>query len=108
LGLTEFLDVGKTLAVSIFYCPRADKDRLQLAESFSIDGELLDFTPYLEIAEAQVALEEQKAASKAVTSARRAFKAQTTEDGGHHDPGLIGRLHGCIVVMEDVLKNMVL
>ena len=78
---------------------------MQLAESFSIDGELLDFTPYLEIAEAQVASEEQKAASKAVTSARRAFKDQTTEDGGHHDPGLIGRLHGCIGPMEDVLRK---
>ena len=104
-GLTKFLDVGKTLAASIFYAPRADKDRLQLAESFSNDGELLDFTPYLEIAEAQVASEEQKAASKAVTSARRAFKAQTTEDGGHHDPGLIGRLRGCIGPMEDVLRQ---
>lgn len=106
LGITEFLDVGKTLAVSIFYSPRVDKDRLHLAESISIDSEPLDFNSYLEIAEAQVASEEQKAASKAVTSARRAFRAQTTEDGGHHDPGLIGRLHGCIVSMEDMLKNM--
>ena len=40
LGLKFHLDVGKTLANSIFFLPRAAPENLHLAESFSVDGQL--------------------------------------------------------------------
>ena len=45
LGLKLHLDVGKTLANSIFFLPRVAPENLHLAESFSVDGKLLNFSP---------------------------------------------------------------
>ena len=74
LGLERYLDVGKTIANSIFFYPRAAEENLQLAESFSTDGKLLNFEPYLDAADQQVAKEVAEAEKEAALKEQAIFK----------------------------------
>ena len=105
LGLKFHLDVGKTLANSIFFLPRAAPENLHLAESFSVDGQLLNFSPYLDIAEKQVSLEEVEAEREASSKAAAIFK--TISDGSTNsvDGDLFDLLRQSIGPMDDVLRK---
>ena len=104
-GLEPYLDVGKTIANSIFFYPRAAKENLQLAESFSTDGKLLNFEPYLDAADQQVAREVSAAEKEAVLKAQAIFKNISDDNASSTDGDLMARLRHSIGPMEVVLRK---
>lgn len=105
LGLERYLDVGKTIANSIFFYPRAAEENLKLAESFSTDGKLLNFEPYLDAADQQVAKEVAEAEKEAALKEQAIFKNISDDETISTDGDLMDRLRHSIGAMEDVLRK---
>ncbi|NDB69345.1 MAG: DUF3987 domain-containing protein, partial [Methylocystaceae bacterium] len=104
-GLEPYLDVGKTLANSIFFNPRVASENLHLAESFSTDGQLLNFEPYLDAADQHVAREVAEAEKEAALKAQSIFKNISDDNASITDGDLMARLRHSIGTMEDVLRK---
>ena len=78
---------------------------MHLAESFSTDGQLLNFIPYLDEAEQQVVREEAEAEKESFQKAEIIFKSLPDDYTNNTEEDLIARLRNSIGPMEDVLRK---